>query len=210
MALSKAQLKEILSKAGVSEDNMSAAVKEIMAGHEASIEALQEERDKYKESASKYEEAKKKADDLEKEVEGLKDPSKDTFKIKYEALKEDFANYKKGIEAEKTKSIKADAYKALLKEINLPENLIKKILEYSNMDGIKLDKENKIEEKDKLIESLKEEWKDFLPKKAEEGAKTPTPPAGNGDNGSGEHYAAKRVAEQRAAMYGQIKTTKEE
>jgi len=210
MALSKAQLKEILSKAGVSEDNMSAAVKEIMAGHEASIEALQEERDKYKESASKYDEAKKKVEEMEKEIAGLKDPSKDTFKVKYEALKEEFADYKKGIEAEKTKGQKTDAYKALLKEAGLSEKLIGKIVEHSNLDVIKFDKEGKVEGRDELIKSLTKEWEDFIPKRDKEGADTPKPPAGNGDNGTGSNYAAKRVAEQRAAMYGQIKTTKEE
>ena len=78
MALSKAQLKEILSKAGVSEDNMSAAVKEIMAGHEASIEALQEERDNYKDSASKYESEHKRAEDLEKKLKDANESNKDS------------------------------------------------------------------------------------------------------------------------------------
>lgn len=211
MALSKAQLKEILSKAGVSEDNMSAAVKEIMAGHEASIEALQEERDKYKESASKYDEAKKKAEDLQKEVDKLKDSNKDSYRVKYDELKDEFAEYKKGIENEKTKAVKSEALKSLLKEIGIEkEKRLERILSVSDLDKIKLDKEGKIEGVDDLKKSLSEEWEEFLPKKDKEGADTPKPPAGNGDNGTGSNYAAKRVAEQRAAMYGQIKTTKEE
>ena len=48
MALTKAQVKEILSTAGVDADHMSDAVEKILAGHTASIDALREERDTYK------------------------------------------------------------------------------------------------------------------------------------------------------------------
>ena len=45
MALTKAKVKEILSKAGVEAENMDAAVDSILNGHIASIDALREERD---------------------------------------------------------------------------------------------------------------------------------------------------------------------
>lgn len=183
MALSKAQLREILSKAGVSEDNMSAAVKEIMAGHEASIEALQEERDKYKESASKYESEKTRATDLEKEVEKLKESGKDSYKVKYEALKEEFTDFKKGIDAEKTKNTKTAAFKALLKQIGIAEKRIDAVTKVSDIDGLKLDKDGKIEGIDDLKKSLESEWADFIVKEDSKGANVTNPPAKSGGSG---------------------------
>jgi hypothetical protein len=180
MALSKAQLKEILSKAGVSEDNMSAAVKEIMAGHEASIEALQEERDNYKDSASKYESEHKRAEDLEKKLKDANESNKDSYKVKYEAMKEEFAEYKKGIEAEKTKATKTEAFKALLKEIGISEKRIDSVTKVSDIDSLKLDKDGKIDGIDELKKSLEKEWADFIVKEQSKGADVATPPAGNG------------------------------
>jgi hypothetical protein len=180
MALSKAQLKEILSKAGVSEDNMSAAVKEIMAGHEASIEALQEERDNYKDSASKYESEKKRADDLEKKLKDAEGSNKDSYKVKYEAIKEEFAEYKKGIEAEKTKAVKTEAFKALLKKIGISEKRIDSVTKVSDIDSLKLDNDGNIDGIEELRKSLKDEWADFIVKNESTGANVANPPAGNG------------------------------
>lgn len=185
MALSKAQLKEILSKAGVSEDNMSAAVKEIMAGHEASIEALQEERDTYKDSASKYESERKRAEELEKKLKDAGESNKDSYKVKYEAMKEDFANYKKGIEAEKAKTAKTEAFKAFLKEIGISEKRIDSVAKVSDIDGLELDDNGKItgcsgKSVKEYEKALKEEWADFIVKTDSKGANVATPPAGSG------------------------------
>ena len=180
MALSKAQLKEILSKAGVSEDNMSAAVKEIMAGHEASIEALQEERDNYKDSASKYESEHKRAEDLEKKLKDANESNKDSYKVKYEAMKEEFDEYKKGIQAEKTKATKTEAFKALLKEIGISEKRIDSVTKVSDIDSLKLDKDGKIDGIEELKKSLETEWADFIVKEQSKGANVANPPAGNG------------------------------
>lgn len=185
MALSKAQLKEILSKAGVSEDNMSAAVKEIMAGHEASIEALQEERDNYKDSASKYESEHKRAEDLEKKLKDANESNKDSYKVKYDAIKEEFAEYKKGVETEKTKATKTEAFKAFLKEIGISEKRIDSVTKVSDIDGLELDENGKItgcsgKSVKEYEKALKEEWSDFIVKEDSKGANVANPPAGNG------------------------------
>jgi hypothetical protein len=185
MALSKAQLKEILSKAGVSEDNMSAAVKEIMAGHEASIEALQEERDNYKDSASKYESEHKRAEDLEKKLKDANESNKDSYKVKYDAIKEEFAEYKKSVEAEKTKTTKTEAFKAFLKEIGISEKRIDSVTKVSDIDGLELDENGKItgcsgKSVKEYEKALKEEWSDFIVKEDSKGANVANPPANNG------------------------------
>lgn len=202
MALTKSKLKEILSTAGVEESKMSDAILAIMDGHTASIDALREERDAAKKEAEEAADAKKKLAELQKEVDSLKEGNKDSYKVKYEAMKEEFAEFKKGIENEKTKATKTEAYKALLKEVGISDKRIDSVLKVSEIDKIKLDKDGKIEGADDLKKSLAEEWADFIVKTDKKGADTVTPPAntGGGKKTKDEIMAIKDTAARQQAM----------
>ena len=180
MALTKSKLKEILSEAGADEAKISDAILKIMDGHTASIDALREERDNLKKDLEEAGDAKKKAEDLQKEVDSLKESNKESYKVKYDAIKEEFETYKKGIENEKTKASKTEAYKKLLKEAGISEKRIDAVLKVSEIDKIKLDKEGKIEGADELKKSITEEWADFIVKTDKQGAQTSNPPASTG------------------------------
>ena len=110
MALTNANVKEILSKAGVDSEHMKDAVNEIIEGHTTSIEALREERDNYKEKAQKADDLAKQLEKAQKDLkEATSDDSENKFKAKYEMLKEEFKEYKKDVEAKATKESKAKA-----------------------------------------------------------------------------------------------------
>ena len=68
MALTKTQVKEILSAAGVAADKMDDAVNKIIDGHLTSIDALREQRDGYKADADKLPGVPKELDDLKQTV----------------------------------------------------------------------------------------------------------------------------------------------
>lgn len=198
MALTNAQVKEILSKAGVDAEHMSEAVENIIAGHTASINALREERDSYKSEAEKNSAAKKELEDLQKKMDG-----KDPYKVKYEAVKEEFEEFKKGIEAEKTTENKIKAYKELLKDIGISEKRIDAVAKIADLEAIELNKDGSIKDAGKLSENLKEEWSDFIVTEGTKGADTSTPPAN--DNGKkkmtkDEIFAIKDTAERQQAM----------
>ena len=144
------------------------------------MDALKEERDKFRSNAEAYEAEQKKVAELEKQVETLKDSTKESYKVKYEALKEEFSDYKKGIENEKTKATKTNAFKALLKEIGVSEKRIEAVTKVSDIDSLKLDKDGKIEGIDDLKANLTTEWADFIVKEQSKGANTATPPATTG------------------------------
>ena len=181
MALSKAQLRELLSAAGVETDKISDTVNKIIDGHQASIEAIQEERDKYKADAEKL--VKTEADLKEAQTK-LKDLDKeDSYKVKYEALKEDFDTYKKDIETKKTAAAKETAYRDLLKEIGIADKRIDAVMKVSNLKDVKLTDDGKIDGADDLKKSLKTEWEDFIVTKRKEGADTKTPPENKGGSG---------------------------
>jgi len=155
-------------------------VDEIINAHAETVDALKGERDSYKEKAENYDAEHDKVAKLEKQVKDLEDSNKDSYKVKYEAIKEEFADYKKGIEAEKSKAEKTSAFKALLKEIGISEKRIDSVAKISDIDGIKLDKDGKIEGVDELKKSLSEEWADFIVKEGSKGADVAKPPVENG------------------------------
>ena len=92
MALTKAQVKEILSEAGADGEKIADATQKILDGHVATIEALKEERDSLKKEIEQN-----KADLAE--YEKLKKASGDI-----EALLKEYDDYKANVEAEKIKT----------------------------------------------------------------------------------------------------------
>lgn len=181
MALTNANVKEILSKAGVDSEHIKDAVNEIIEGHTTSIEALREERDGYKEKAQKVEDLEKQLEKAQKDLEEANsDDSEQKYKTKYEMLKEEFKEYKKDIEAKATKENKAKAYKDILKEAGISEKRIDAVLKVSDVDSIEFDDEGKVKDKNDLLKSIKEEWSDFIQTADVQGAKTDNPPANTG------------------------------
>ena len=191
MALSR----KFLAALSIEEDK----IDEIIKAHSDTVEALKEERDQFKEKAEKYDKTQKDLDAANQKIDELS--KDDAYKIKYEALKEDFDEYKKGIETEKSNTNKTAAYKNLLKEIGISEKRIDAVAKLVELDKIKLDKDGKIEGSEDLKKSLAEEWSDFIVKDGKEGAGTSTPPAGTGSKKSKEEIMAIRdTAERQAAM----------
>lgn len=105
------------------------------------------------------------------------------WKTKYNALKEDFDQYKKDQTAKETRGAKEKAYRDLLKDVGISEKRLEKVLQLCNVDGVELDDKGIIKGADKLKEALKEDWSDFIVTTDTKGATIANPPANNG-NGS--------------------------
>lgn len=168
MALTKAQVKEILSEAGADGEKIADAVQKILDGHVATIEALKEERD----SLKKEIEANKA--DLE-EYEKLKKNNGDI-----EALRKEYDDFKANVEAEKIKAKKETAYREILKDVGIPERHFPKILKYSDVNGIEFDEEGNVKGADEIRKNIEAEWSDHIEKKMVESVKTPNPPSNGG------------------------------
>jgi len=149
----------------------------IIETHQSVLSEIKEERDSFKEKAEKL-------PSVEKELEAFKKASEegnnDTYKVKYEALKEDFESYKKDIETKASQTKKENAYKALLKDVGISEKRIETVLKVSDLSKVELDDEGKIKDEETLKSSIKDEWSDFIVKQESKGAATSNPPANNG------------------------------
>lgn len=177
MALTKAQVREILSTAGVDGEHMSDAVEKIIDGHIASVNALREEIDTYKADAGKLTEVQKELDTVKAELSESKNGK---WKVKYEAIKEDFETYKAEQAQKESHTAKENAYRALLKSAGVSEKRIESVLKVSDVDGVELTEKGEIKGSGKLTDAIKEEWADFIETTEVKGADTPNPPANTG------------------------------
>ena len=187
--------RKFLSALGIEADK----VDEIINAHTEVTDALKAERDGYKEKADKLVGVQKELDDLKAAAE--KD-GKDPFKVKYEAIKEEFDNYKKDISAKETKANKTAAYRELLKKAGVSDKRIDAVLKVSDIDGIELDKDGKVKDEDAKLTAIKNEWADFITTQSATGASTSTPPSGSGKTykSKEEIYAIKDTGERQKAI----------
>lgn len=165
MALTRRMLKAM----GISDEQ----VDEIIAAHTETVDALKEQRDQYKADAEKLPEIQKQLDKANSDLEAA---GKDAYKVKYEALKEEFEGYKSEQTAKETRNAKERAYRELLKAAGVTEKRIDSVVRVSDLDGLELDDKGAIKDADKLTESIKTEWADFIPTTTTQGAQTATPP----------------------------------
>lgn len=166
MALTRKMLKAM----GIEDEK----VDQIIEAHSETVDALKEERDTYKESASKL-------NDVRKELETAKaqladNTNDDSYKIKYEAIKADFDEYKADVTKRETQAKKEQALTSLLKELNVSEKRIAAVIKVTDTSKIDLDTDGNIKGKDELAKALKTEWADFIVTESVKGAPTATPP----------------------------------
>lgn len=168
MALTRKSLKAM----GLTDEQ----VDSIIEMHSETVDALKEQRDQYKADAEKLPEVQRQLDTANQQLESA---GKDSWKVKYDALKEDFESYKADQTAKETRSAKEKAYTELLKAAGIPEKRIAAVLKVSDLDAVELDDKGAVKDSEKLTESIKTEWADFIPTTTETGPNTPNPPANN-------------------------------
>ena len=168
MALTKAQVREILSEAGCDSEKIADACQKILDGHVATIEALKEERDNLR----------KEVDQAKQEHEELESLKKNNGDI--ESLRKEYDDFKASVEAEKTKAKKENAYKEILKDCGIPERHFAKILKYSDVDGIEFDDDGNVKGRDEIRKTIDAEWSDHKETSSVDGVKTANPPSNNG------------------------------
>lgn len=170
--------RKFLSALGIEADK----IDEIIEAHASTVDALKEERDSFKEKAEEHDRIKNDLDKANERIAELeKGGDKDSaYKVKYDAIKEEFEAYKNNIEAENTKASKSKAYKELLKEIGISEKRIDTVAKVADFDKIELNKDGSIKKADELKESLSKEWEDFIVQERQEGADVSNPPKNTG------------------------------
>ena len=161
--------RKFLATLGIEDDKVDA----IMEKHAEVVSEIKAERDDLKEQAEQLPELQKQ---VEAYKEAEKNGEKDPYKVKYEALKENFETFKKEISAKETTAKKEAVYRQLLKDAGVSEKRIDAILKVTDLEAFELDDEGKAKDADKIANSIKAEWSDFIQTTGEQGASVATPP----------------------------------
>lgn len=190
MALTRKMLKAM----GIEEEK----IDQIIDAHTETVDGLKAEAVRYKADAEALPDIQKQ---LEKARADLEAGKKDSWKVKYEAVKEEFDGYKEAQAQKETREAKEKAYRTLLKEAGVSEKRIESVLKVSDLGGVELE-DGRIRDAHKLKDSIREEWADFIVTTATKGADTANPPA-NGAAGpmtKDQIMAIKDRGERRAAI----------
>lgn len=190
MGLSRAMLKGM----GLTDEQVTAIVEE----HTSVLTAIKEERDKYKDAYEKLPGIQKELNDLKK------DTSAGDWEKKYNDEHKAFEDYKKGIADKAALDAVKTAYKGLLTEAKVGDKHIDSILKVTDFSNIKLDKEGKLVDADKITEGIKKDWSGFITTTETKGQNPETPPAG-GNGGEKTGRAAQLAKERYERLYG-VKT----
>lgn len=159
--------RKYLKSIGLNDDQIEGVIEE----HTATLEAVKKELEAAKADALKLESVQKELDELK---------NGEDYKAKYEAEKAAHDKTKSDYEAKENAAKVKEAYRAMLKEAGVAEKYLGTVLKATDLSAVKLDKDGKIEGADKLTESAKTEWADFISVTKTEGAKVDTPPKNNG------------------------------
>lgn len=169
MALTRKALKAM----GIADEQ----AEQIIAMHTETVDGLKAQAEQYEADAKKLPIVQKKVDEL---TEAAKSGEKDPYKVKYEAVKEEFDNYKAAAAAKETAAKKQAAYRKLLADCKVSEKRHDAILRVADIEGLKLDESGNIVGAEDVKKAIAEEWADFITTEEKTPAKTETPPAGGG------------------------------
>lgn len=166
MALTRKMLKAM----GIEEEK----IDQIIEAHSETVDGLKEDINKYKGDAEKLPTVQKELDDLKAAGDG-------GYKEKYEKEHQAFEDFKQAQTAKETKQAKEKAYTEFLKSVGVSEKRIPSIIKVTDLNAVELEGD-KVKDADKLTETVKTEWADFIETSNTNGANTQNPPTNNNNN----------------------------
>ena len=173
----------------------------IIESHTETVNGLKDEIDELKDGAANTRQKKSEPKTGKKsgagKESGEEGEDENPWEKKFKDLQKEMEDLKAKQAAKDARQAKENAFRKLLEDIGVSEKRRNAVVKVSDIDSVELDDKGGIKDADKLKESLKTEWADFIESKQTQGSNTPTPPSGNG----GEVKSANPKAAEIAARY---------
>lgn len=170
MALPRKQLQERLES--ITPETVQATLEWILAGHTATVDALKEERDTYKEQAGT-------AADIAKERDGLKAQLGKAGDAA--AIRKEYDEYKAGVERKELNARKTSALSAAFEAAGVKrESFRSAMLKAWDLDKVELDESGAIKDADGVAAAVQKDYADFVATTEDKPVPTNNPPSGTG------------------------------
>ena len=163
-----AMTRKFLKAMGIEEEK----IEQIIEAHTETVNALKEERDKFKGDAEKLPK-------VQKELDDLKAKGDDGWKEKHDKVKKEYDDYKTEVTAKESKAIKEKAVRAFYEEKGITGKNLEIAMRGSRaeIDGIEMDGD-KIKDTASLTALVEGDFSALVSTTTKKGAKTATPPGG--------------------------------
>ena len=172
-------------------------IETIIEAHSETVTALMAERDKAKEAAAKVPDLQKKLEEAE-----AASGSGDEWEQKYQDEHRAFEDFKAQVATEKAEADKAQAYRGMLMAAGIDPKRIDAIMRVTDLRQVEME-DGKLKDTEKLQESAKQEWSDFVVKSNTQGSNPATPPEHKEKMPEGaDPEIAKRMQERHERMFG--------
>lgn len=177
-------------------------IETIIEAHTETVNGLKAERDKYKEQAEKV-------PDLQEQLEAANEALSESedWKAKYEGEKKALRDFQAKVDGEKAAAAKAKAYRDMLRAANIDPKRIDAIMRVTDLSKVEME-DGKLKDGDKLSETAKAEWADFVVKTRTDPSDPATPPKGTKTVDGADPEITKRMQARHERLYG--KTNSEE
>ena len=161
-----AMTRKFLKAMGIEEEK----IEQIIEAHTETVNALKEERDKFKGDAEKLPK-------VQKELDDLKAKGDDGWKEKHDKVKKEYDDYKNEVTAKESKAIKEKAVRAFYEEKGITGKNLEIAMRGSRteIDGIEMDGD-KIKDTASLTALVEGDFSALVSTTTKKGAKTATPP----------------------------------
>lgn len=180
------------------------AIESIIEAHSETVNGLKADRDKYKEQAQRVPDLQKKLEEAE-----AASGSGDEWQQKYEDEHQAFEDFKVQVATEKAEADKAQAYRGMLMAAGIDPKRIDAIMRVTDLRQVEME-DGKLKDTEKLQESAKQEWSDFVVKSNTQGSNPATPPTKPSPNvEGGDPEVARRMQERYERRYGKAPESKE-
>lgn len=184
---------KLLKGMGIDDEKIEA----IIAAHTETTDGLKADRDKFKKQAEQV-------PDLQKQLEEAEaaSGSGDEWQQKYQDEHQAFEDFKAQVETEKAEADKAQAYRGMLMAAGIDPKRIDAIMRVTDLSQVEME-DGKLKDTEKLQESAKQEWADFVVKSNTQGSNPATPPEHKEKMPEGaDPEIAKRMQERHERMFG--------
>ena len=179
------------------------AIESIIEAHSETVNGLKADRDKYKEQAEQVPDLQKQLEDAQAASNG------DEWEQKYNDEHQAFEDFKAQVETEKAEADKAQAYRGMLMAAGIDPKRIDAIMRVTDLRQVEME-DGKLKDTEKLQESAKQEWSDFVVKSNTQGSNPATPPTKPSPNvEGGDPEVARRMQERYERRYGKAPESKE-